>query len=297
MDEDAAAFNTLYTALVTLCEVAAPLLPLLTEEIWRGLTGGESVHLADWPSVDLAVVDTELVAAMDEVRDVVSAAHALRKTNSLRVRQPLAAMRVVSEQAAALVPFAELVGSEVNVKDVIVQIPAECGLEVNTVLNLNPRAFSPEIRKATSGLFAAQKAGAWELVDEGSAVVFPGVEVEGTPVRLEGDQFSVMTSVNAAEGQVATVLGNGTFVVLDTELTDELVAEGYARDLIRAIQDERKKVGLHISDRIALTVSVPADRVEAAHAWSDMIARETLATSVDIQPSDDLAVAIECRKI
>lgn len=295
-DEDPAAFNTLYTALVTLCEVAAPLLPLLTEEIWRGLTGGESVHLADWPTVDLGVVDAELVAAMDEVRDVVSAAHALRKTNSLRVRQPLASMRVVSDQAAGLMPFADLVGSEVNVKDVIVQMPVECGLEVNTVLNLNPRAFSPEIRKVTSGLFAAQKAGAWELVDEGAAVVFPGVEVEGTPVRLEGDQFSVTTSVNAADGQVATVLGNGTFVVLDTELTDELVAEGYARDLIRSIQDERKNAGLHIADRINLSLAVPADRVEAAQAWSEMIARETLATSIEISASQDGAVTIECVK-
>ena len=148
----------------------------------------------------------------------------------------------------------------------------------------------------TSGLFAAQKAGAWELVDEGAAVVFPGVEVEGTPVRLEGDQFSVTTSVNAADGQVATVLGNGTFVVLDTELTDELVAEGYARDLIRSIQDERKNAGLHIADRINLTLAVPADRVEAAQAWSEMIARETLATSIEISASQDGAVTIECVK-
>ena len=103
-DEDSAAFDTLYTALVTLMELAAPLLPLLSEEIWRGLTGGESVHLTDFPVIDEAVDAPELVAAMDEVRSIVSSAHALRKTHQLRVRQPLASLQVVSENFADLEP-------------------------------------------------------------------------------------------------------------------------------------------------------------------------------------------------
>ncbi len=292
-DEDSSAFDTLYTALVSLVEAAAPLLPLLTEEIWRGLTGGDSVHLQDYPAVDLALVDTGLVSAMDEVRSVVSAAHALRKTNSLRVRQPLAQIRVVSSDPAALAPFTELVASEVNVKDVVVETPESCGLAVTTSLNLNPRAFSPAIRKATSGLFAAQKSGAWELVEDGAAVVFPGVEIDGAPVRLEGEQFSVITSVNAVEGTVATVLPNGTFVVLDSELTPELLAEGYARDVVRAVQDERKNAGLHISDRIALTVHAPEDHVADVNTWAEMIAGETLATSMNVVEASDGKLAIE----
>lgn len=294
-DEDAAAFDTLYTALVTLAELTAPVLPLLSEEIWRGLTGGESVHLVDYPGFDVALIDDELVSAMDEARNVVSSAHALRKASSLRVRQPLASMRVVSEASAALAPFTGLIASEVNVKDVVLQVPAECGLNVNRVLNLNPRAFSPEIRKVTSGLFAAQKSGAWEVVEDGAAVVFPGVEVDGAPVRLEGEQFSMTESVDAADGQVATVLPNGTFVVLDTELTPELLAEGYARDLIRLIQDERKNAGLHISDRINLTVTVPADHVADVEMWRDMIAHETLAMSLTVNAGDG-KIAISCEK-
>ncbi|MHA6527171.1 class I tRNA ligase family protein, partial [Corynebacterium pyruviciproducens] len=100
-------FNTLYTALVRLSEIAAPLLPLLSEEIWRGLTGGESVHLVDFPVISDLVADDALVSAMDEVRDVVSTAHALRKNHHLRVRQPLAGMTIVSEQAGALGQFAD----------------------------------------------------------------------------------------------------------------------------------------------------------------------------------------------
>lgn len=291
-DEDQAAFETLYTALVRLMEVAAPLLPLLTEEIWKGLTGGESVHLVDYPILPEAVANDALVAAMDEVRDVVSSAHALRKANQLRVRQPLQGLRVVSEQAEALSSFAGLIASEVNVKDVRLLTPAESGLSVSTELSLNPRAFSPEIRKLTSQLFKAQKAGEWQVSEDGASCVFSGVMVDGAPVSLSGEQFSVTTSVNADEGQVADVLANGTFVVLDTELTPELEAEGYARDVIRAIQDERKNAGLHVADRIDLTLTVPAERLGALEAHREMIAHETLALSVSVEVADALSIAV-----
>ena len=289
-DEDGAAFDTLYTALVTLMELAAPLLPLLSEEIWRGLTGGESVHLVDFPVIDEAVDAPELVAAMDEVRSIVSAAHALRKTHQLRVRQPLASLLVVSENFAALEPFADLIASEVNVKSVVFSAPENSGLSVRTELALNPRAFDPAVRKLTSQLFKAQKSGEWEVVD--GECRFASVELDGAPLVLTGDMFSVSTSVDAAEGQVADVLPSGTFVVLDTELTPELEAEGYARDVVRAVQDERKNAGLHIADRIDLSLTVPADHVADVETWRDMIAAETLALSLEVEAGDKLAVSV-----
>ena len=289
-DEDGAAFDTLYTALVTLMELAAPLLPLLSEEIWRGLTGGESVHLVDFPVIDEAVDAPELVAAMDEVRSIVSAAHALRKTHQLRVRQPLASLLVVSENFAALEPFADLIASEVNVKSVVFSAPQDSGLSVRTELALNPRAFDPAVRKLTSQLFKAQKSGEWEVVD--GECRFASVELDGAPLVLTGDMFSVSTSVDAAEGQVADVLASGTFVVLDTELTPELEAEGYARDVVRAVQDERKNVGLHIADRIDLSLTVPSDHVADVETWRDMIAAETLALSLEVEAGDKLAVSV-----
>lgn len=291
-DEDARAFDTLYTALVTLMEVAAPLLPLLAEEIWRGLTGGESVHLADWPALPDAAADDALVAAMDEVREVVSAAHSLRKTHGLRVRQPLAQMAVVSEQSGALAPFARLIASEVNVKAVRLQTPEESGLAVHRELTLNPRAFGPTVRKLTSALFRAQKAGEWEMSEDGTSVVFPGVLDEGAPVALSGDQFQAATKVDAAEGQVAAVLAGGTFVVLDAALTPELLAEGYARDVVRVVQDQRKADGLHIADRIDLVLGVPADHVDDVRAFQDMIAHETLAVSVALEEADALSAQV-----
>ena len=291
-DEDAQAFDTLYTALVTLMELSAPLLPLLSEEIWRGLTGGESVHLTDWPVFADDEADDALVAAMDEVRAVVGVAHSLRKSNSLRVRQPLAEMLLVSENAAALEVFCPNIASEVNVKTVRLLTPHESGLSVSHELSLNPRAFSPELRRLTSQLFAAQKSGAWELSEDASHVTFPAVELEGAPVVLSADQFSVSTSANVAEGQVAALTPANTVVVLDTVLTAELEAEGYARDVIRAIQDERKNAGLHIADRIVLELGVPADHVADVEAHREMIAHETLALRVEVAPADALSVTV-----
>ncbi len=291
-DEDPRAFDTLFLALVTVAEVAAPLLPLLSEEIWRGLTGGESVHLVDWPTLPESVVDPTLVTTMDEVRDVVSAAHSLRKAHSLRVRQPLAAMAVVSDQAGALAPFAALIASEVNVKEVRLLTPAESGLAVHQELSLNPRAFDPAVRRQTSALFAAQKAGEWTLGEDGTTVTFPGVVVDGAPVVLSGDQVQVSTQVDAADGQAAAVLDNGTFVVLDTELTPTLLAEGYARDVVRAIQDQRRRDDLRITDRIEVTLGVPAEHVDDVERFRAMIAHETLAVSVTVEPAPQLTVRV-----
>ena len=210
-----------------------------------------------------------------------------------RVRQPLSSLRVVSEKFTDLEPFAELIASEVNVKSVFFAAPRNSGLSVRTELTLNPRAFDPTFRKLTSQLFKAQKAGEWEVTD--GECRFASVELDGAPLVLTGDMFSVSTSVDAAEGQVADVLASGTFVVLDTELTPELEAEGYARDVVRAVQDERKNAGLHIADRIDLTLSVPADHVADVEAWRDMIATETLALSVSVSEAEALAVSVSVR--
>ena len=177
-----------------------------------------------------------------------------------------------------------------NVKSVVFSAPQDSGLSVRTELALNPRAFDPAFRKLTSQLFKAQKSGEWEVVD--GECRFTSVELDGAPLVLTGDMFSVSTSVDAAEGQVADVLASGTFVVLDTELTPELEAEGYARDVVRAVQDERKNAGLHIADRIDLSLTVPADHVADVEAWRDMIAAETLALSLEVEAGDKLAVSV-----
>ncbi|WP_460997955.1 isoleucine--tRNA ligase [Trueperella pyogenes] len=273
-NEDKVAFDTLYTALEALMRVAAPLLPLVAEEIWRGLTGERSVHMTDWPNWPAHVVDEGLVQVMDEVRDVVSHAHSLRKANSLRVRQPLRSLTVVT--GLDLAPFASLIASEVNVKEVKIQTAEESGLEVRKELAVLPRELDPSVRRFTSALFKAAREGAWVL-EGGRARMLVDPEIV-----LEPGQFEATTAVEAAAGSVAEVLDSGAFVVLDTVLDEALEAEGYARDVVRVVQDQRKADGLHVADRIRLNLCVPDARVAAVEANLGMITSETLALEASV---------------
>ena len=275
-DGETAAFDTLATVLRVLTEVMAPLAPLVSEEIWRGLTGGRSVHLTDWPVLPEHVANAELVTAMDEARAAVSAALSLRKAEKLRVRQPLRSLTIATADPAGLTPFRELVAEEVNVKEVRVLDAESAGYEARTDLALNPRAFSPEVRKLTSRLFAAVKAGQWELTEDGD-VRFDDVLLDGAPVLLEAEDsaFTLTTRIEVDDDSLAaTMLPSGAFVVLDTALDDALEAEGWARDLVRLVQDERKAAGLHVGDRIRLELRVPQDKGVWTGAHLDLIKRE-----------------------
>lgn len=285
-NEDTKAFDTLYTALKVLSEISAPVLPLLSEEIWRGLTDGRSVHLVDWPELPETVSDDELLAQMDEVRSIVSAAHSLRKANKLRVRQPLRRLTVVTDQD--LSDYTGLMAGEVNVKDVALKDVESSGMQVTHDLAVLPRELEPAMRKLTSALFKAAREGAWEEVDGGVRLnVADGV------VLHEG-QYTLTSQVVSEEGSVAAMLPSGAFIALDTEIDAELEAEGYARDVVRAVQDERKHAGLHVADRIALSLTVPAERVEAVNAHLDFISAETLALQATVSAGgDDIAVHVE----
>ena len=293
------AFDTLATVLRVLTQVMAPLAPLTSEEIYRGLTGERSVHLTDWPVLPAHVADSALVSAMDEARDAVSAALSLRKAEKLRVRQPLRLLTVATTDPAALAPFRALIAEEVNVKEVRVLDAADAGYEVTEQLALNPRAFDPEIRRVTSRLFAAVKAGEWELTEDGD-VRFDGVLVGGAPVVLEAEEgsFTLTSRIEVDDDSLAaTMIGSGAFVVLDTALDDALEAEGWARDLIRLVQDERKAAGLHVGDRIELALTVPADKGAWTGAHLDLIRSETgcVSASVVADPAADQAGAVVVR--
>ena len=176
---------------------------------------------------------------------------------------------------------------------------ADAGYEVTEQLALNPRAFDPEIRRVTSRLFAAVKAGEWELTEDGD-VRFDGVLVGGAPVVLEAEEgsFTLTSRIEVDDDSLAaTMIGSGAFVVLDTALDDALEAEGWARDLIRLVQDERKAAGLHVGDRIELALTVPADKGAWTGAHLDLIRSETgcVSASVVADPAADQAGAVVVR--
>ncbi|MGH4008528.1 MAG: class I tRNA ligase family protein, partial [Pseudonocardiaceae bacterium] len=263
------AIDTLHTVLELTCRVAAPLLPLTTEAIWRGLTGQRSVHLVDWPDPAVLPPDRDLVAAMDRVRQVVSAALSVRKARGLRVRQPLPMLTVAAADAAALAPFTDLIRDEVNVRSVT--LTEDVGAHGRFELTVNARACGPRLGGDTQKVIRAVKAGQWERGPDG--VVTAG----GIPL-LEGEYTERLVAADASES-AALPAGSG-LVVLDTAVTPELAAEGIAKDLVRIVQQARKQAGFAVTDRIVLTVDAPAEVLAAAREHERFIAGEVLARRV-----------------
>jgi isoleucyl-tRNA synthetase len=279
---DEAAFDTLYTVLEVVCRATAPLLPLTTEDVWRGLTGERSVHLTDWPLVEELPEDDGLVVAMDKVREVCSATSALRKAGSLRNRLPLATLTVVVPDPSALEGFDGIVRDEVNVKAVrLLSVDSEeaASYGVEQKLTVNARAAGPRLGKDVQTAIKGSKSGDWSVAEDGTVVAGGLALVEG--------EYSLETVAGSADGGTATgVLRSGGFVVLDTDVTPELAAEGLARDLVRQVQQARRDAGLDVSDRIALTIAGSDEVVAAARTHEQLITTETLATSFDVVPAD-----------
>ncbi|HXH81236.1 isoleucine--tRNA ligase [Nocardioides sp.] len=282
------AFDTLFTVLETVCRVTAPLMPLVTEEVWRGLTGGRSVHLTDWPLADELPADPTLVAAMDSIRDVCSAGSALRKGANLRNRLPLASLTVVVADPERLAPFTSIVADELNVKDVRlldVDTDEAHAYGVEQRLTVNARAAGPRLGKDVQLAIKGSKSGDWSLAEDGTLTA-------GGLVLTDGE-FSLETVAADTGADTATgVLPGGGFVVLDTALTPELEAEGVARDLVRSVQQARREAGLDVSDRIALTVSGPPSTLEAARTHETLLAQETLATTVSYAEAPAIGVEV-----
>ena len=285
---DPEAFDTLYTVLETVTRVAAPLIPLIGEEIWRGLTGERSVHLTDWPDASEFPDDDALVTAMDRVREVASSALALRKATGKRVRLPLAGLTVVAPDSSALSRFADILTDELNVKQLTIEELHDDSVErfgITRRLAVNARAAGPRVGKRVQQAIAAARSGDWEV--RGDKVVAGGVEL------LEGEFELQLESTD--QSRAISFLGGGGFVVLDTATTPELEAEGLARDLIRAVQEARRSAGLSISDRIDLSLLfASAEERDSVDAWRDLISSETLATSLmtgDVDPPDLNAAA------
>ncbi|MFD2025599.1 isoleucine--tRNA ligase [Promicromonospora aerolata] len=299
--EDADAFDTLSAALEVLCRVMAPLAPLLTEEVWRGLTGERSVHLADWPSLagsagdpgyvgETLVSDDALVAAVESARAVVSQTLALRKANKLRVRQPLRSLVVAVADPDGVAPFTGLLETELNVKEVrLVAFSPEVAAEFGIMerLAVNARAAGPRLGRGVQAVIKAAKSGAWSKTPAGAVVV----ATDGGDVELLETEYELTTVVGGDSAEsadvAAAVLAGGGFVVLDLALDDALRAEGYARDVVRDVQDARKAAGLQVADRIALDLTVPAEWVAAVEEHRELVSRETLATELTVTAGAD----------
>lgn len=287
------AFDTLYTVLETVTRVAAPLLPMVTEEIWRGLTGGRSVHLECYPEASELPHDPALVEAMDLVRTVSSVASSLRKANSLRVRLPLSKLTVVTKNAESLSEFASIIAEELNVKSVeLVELSLDSTNEFGVIkrLTVNSRAAGPRIGKNVQSVIQAAKAGDWSEVD--GVVVAGGIELVDGEYEIDLVANLADEAEQASQANLIGILPSGGFLLLDGSVTAELAAEGLARDVIRAVQQARKDADLDVSDRIRLTISADVAVLADVTTHAELVKSETLTLELALVETAELDNAV-----
>ncbi|MFZ9393714.1 MAG: isoleucine--tRNA ligase [Ilumatobacteraceae bacterium] len=279
---DQEAVDTLHTVLDIFTKAAAPLLPMVADEVHRGLNGGgDSVHLGDWPDVSSLPVDDRLVAAMDLVRDACSSALSVRKTHGRRVRLPLQTLTVAAPGADGLDAFVDILRDEVNIRDVV--LTEDVASVASRELQVVPAVLGPRLGGRTQQVIKAVKAGEWER--------------DGDTVRVAGEILQpgeyTLRMVTAPDTASAALPGGAGVVVLDVTVTAELEAEGMARDLVRAVQQARRDAGLHVSDRIRLTLGADAPVREQLEAHTALITGETLALEVVWDDSADRSTQLE----
>ena len=266
---DPDAYDTLYTVLTTFTRVAAPFLPMIMEEIYGGLTHGDSVHLASWPNLDELPEDPDLVSRMDQIREAASTALHLREEAGLRVRLPLGSVTVAGKNASDLSEVADLLAEEINVHEVI--LTEEIGDSATLNLKPNGNILGPRLGSEVQKVFAAAKRGDWVFAEEGRT------EVAG---HLLDPQEYDLALEPADPTTTASLRSNDTVVILDTNVTPELKAEGSARDLIRTIQQARKDADLEVTERIAVEVSWSPDDIEAIRKHEGAIMAAVLAHQI-----------------
>jgi len=284
------AYHTLYDALVTMTLLTAPFVPFITETLWQNLVrrphpdAAESVHLADWPGVDVLAIDERLSGDMEAVRDVVTFGLQGRNANRLKVRQPLGKVEVVVGHAhdlQRLERHKDLIADELNVKEVVLSLDSP---HVSFALKPDFRKLGPIygarvqlVKKALADVDAAKVRAA--LAKDGKATV--ALE-DGELAELTPDLVQV--AVTAAAGWVAAA-GQVGVVILDATITQELLDEGRAREVKSRIQKWRKDENLDYTARINVTISGAPAVIEACRAFEALIARDVLAASVQFEPA------------
>ena len=288
-----AAFETLYTVLKTLSGLCAPYIPFMAESMYRNLVANNdpdapiSVHLTDFPTADPSLVDHELEAQMEEVIAAVQLGRACRNAANIKVRQPIATMYI--KGAALDEAVSELIADELNVKAVRFVTDARDF----TTYELKPqmRTLGPRYGKLLGRIGAHLKTmdgnAVVDAFERGETVSF---ELDGTLVELGKDD--VLTRPMQKEGFVAQMDGDMT-VVLDANLTPELIEEGYVRELISKIQTMRKDADFDVTDRIAVTIEADDKLSAIAEKGAEDIKHGVLALSVTLGAPEEGAVSQE----
>jgi isoleucyl-tRNA synthetase len=292
--DKAQAYQTLHAVLLALVKVAAPIIPFITEEIYRNLRAAgmpESVHLCAFPAYEASRRDLGLEREMALARRAVSLGRALRTMHNLKIRQPLKTLHLVTRdpaEKAVLASMQELIREEINVKQVVLRDNEEELVEYSAKANFKAlgKLLGKDMKEAAARIEKLGGRDIQTILAGGSVPLAVGGRT--VPLTAEG------VLVTRSEKEHLKVLNEGSLTVaLDPELTPELVQEGLVRDLVRGVQNLRKERGLAVTDRIELEISGSEELRRAIEAFRERLTGETLADGWSWRRHPD-AVEVEC---
>ena len=275
------AYMTLYTALVTVAKAAAPMIPFMTEDIYQNLVRSidanapESIHLCDYPKVNEAWIDKDLEANMEELLEIVVLGRACRNTANIKNRQPIGTMYVKAEKKMDKF-YTDIIADELNVKEVKFADDVESFISYSFKPQL--RTVGPKYGKLLNGIRTALSeidgtAAMKELRENGVLTL----DIDGNKVELAEEDLLIETA--QTEGYVTETDGE-TSVVLDTNLTPELIQEGFVREIISKVQTMRKEAGFEVMDKIIVYAKDNDKIMDIMKANQDEIKREVLAENI-----------------
>ncbi len=271
------AYQTLYLVLTAFCKVIAPFTPFIADAIYKNLTKLDSVHFADWPEVDKKRLNADLNEVTNTIREIVSLGHTIRGQQKIKVRQPLALVEVAIADAklkAKISNQTEVILEELNIKEL--NLATDLGDKVKPVLKINAKLIGPKFGKEVQTIINEAKAGNFQILESGQAQILDFL--------IEPEEFELAFE---AKPGLAAAAKDGIVVILHTEISEELKYEGFARDIVRQIQDLRKEADYQVSDRITIMLKTDNPELETAILnFADYIKTETLAT--ELQQSGDM---------
>ena len=265
-----AVYQTTFEVLVALCKLCAPMTPFLTEEIYEKLTGEKSVHLADFPKFDATLIDESTEERMDLVRDVCSLGRFAREEVNIKVRQPISSLILPKSDELIIGDLLPVIQEELNVKEV--QFKADMTEYLEYIVKPNFQVLGKTLGPKMKEL--------QQIISKLTSKEISEISEKGLMVKLDGEDFELNTdntlvSIKQKEGYASTS-NNRTIVVLDTELTEELILEGLAREFVRKVQSLRKEADFVITDHIKIYYNGTDKVEEMLKVFKDYVMGETL---------------------
>ena len=282
-DSKKSVYMTTYEVLTGLCKLCAPVIPYTTEEMYKNLTGEESVHLAYFPTYDESLINEEIETRMDLVRDLISTGRYVREEAKIKVRQPLSEALIDGKYKDILGNLDTLIKEELNVKEVIYVD------DLSKYMNFTIKPNFKEVGKTLGPKIKAYQEALLDLSQDDIDLI---LKEETITIDLDGERLDVtpdMVDVRIESKEGFNVgMQNNKFVILSTELTRDLLLEGIAREIVSKVQNLRKTNGYDIADRIKLFYDGEEDILDAFNEFADYIKEETLATEYTQKHTDNV---------